>query len=326
MRIRSIGSKLTLWYTGLLTLTFLLLGSVAYSLMNYSLSRDMDYALQSIGKVMATKAREEGNFFYPSDIDELFRRFFGFSPLERHFDVFTPGERAGAGRTGDPLMKGPLSPEVQQRAAQGESTFETLTAAGRSPVRVLTVPIIDSGRLVNLIRVGMSLQNMQQTLRRFLLIMIMDALFPLALLLAGGGGWLFARRALRPVDEMTKTARKISGERLKDRLEESGNGDELEQVMTSMSVLGSQATLDRLPLLQLRERIVKSYGALLENHPEMAGRVARDISMWQLQTHVDRLTAIQNAKALSEPSDIYLLDYYLSMARRYPRMMFLGAD
>lgn len=79
----------------------------------------------------------------------------------------------------------------------------------------------------------MSLENMYKTRRRFLL--IMAAVFPLGLLLAGGGGWLLARRALRPVDEMTQTAQRISGEHLDQRLQESGNGDELDRLAGTLN-------------------------------------------------------------------------------------------
>lgn len=232
MRIRSIGSKLTLWYTGLLTLTFLLLGTIAYGLLTYSLSRDMDYALESMGKVMAEKARAEGKSFYPDDVDELFRRFFGFSPLDRHFDIFDPREGSDTDYRSH-SQKVPISPEALERAARGESSFETVATASLSPVRVLTVPVIESGRLKTLVRIGMSLENMYKTRRRFLV--IMAALFPLALLLAGGGGWLLARSALSPVDEMTQTAQKISGEHLKQRLQESGNGDELDRLAHTLN-------------------------------------------------------------------------------------------
>lgn len=102
--------------------------------------------------------------------------------------------------------------------------------------------------------------------------------------------------------------------------------DELEQVMTSMSVLGSLPPLDRLPLFLFREKIVKSYGTLLKNYPEMASRVAKDLAMWQVKAHVDRLSEIQKSKTLVEPSEVYLLDYYLSMAKNYPRMVHDGLD
>ena len=85
---RSIGTKRTIWYTGILCLTFFLLGSVTYGLLAYSLSRDMDDALNGVAELMVQQAGDEGNGLFPPDVDELFRRFFGFSPLEHQIDIF----------------------------------------------------------------------------------------------------------------------------------------------------------------------------------------------------------------------------------------------
>jgi len=234
MRIRSIGSKLTVWYTSLLTLTFLALGCIAYGLLAYSLSRDVDYALNGVAGVMAEKTRLEGNVFVPAEIDELFRRFFGFSPLDRQIELFDSGGQLKKQQNDRENSQSiPLSIQAKKRAAQGISTYESVKGFDRYPIRVLTVPVMDSGRLTNLVRVGMSLENMYKTRRRFLL--IMAAVFPVGVLLAGGGGWLLASRALRPVDEMTQTAQRITGENLNQRLQESGNGDELDRLAQTLN-------------------------------------------------------------------------------------------
>ncbi|NNK56902.1 MAG: hypothetical protein HKP44_06280 [Desulfofustis sp.] len=96
--------------------------------------------------------------------------------------------------------------------------------------------------------------------------------------------------------------------------------DELEQVITSLSVLGSQESGGELPLFLLRDNIVNSYALLLDNYPEMAGRVARDLAMWQVRAHVERLTEIRRRMPQADPSEIYQLDHYLSMAPSYPQV------
>lgn len=234
MRIRSIGVKLTVWYTSLLTLTFLFLGGTAYGLLAYSLSRDIDTALNGVAEVLAQRARVEGTPFIPSEVDKLFRRFFGFSPLDRYIEIIDP-----AGRR-DPRLSRPRSKELSisqkalKNAAQGLTTFETVESAeSNKPLRVVTMPVTDAGRVSNLIRVGMSLENTYKTRRRFLL--IMASVLPLGLLLAGGGGWLLARRALKSVDRMTRTAQRISGEHLDERLQETGSGDELDRLAKTLN-------------------------------------------------------------------------------------------
>src|SRR5438876_10317153 len=136
MRPRSIRARLTLWYTSLLTVTVLLLGGVAYWLVESSLVHDVDTALQAIAQVVAERPAARGAPLVPADIDALFRRFFGFSPWDRYVEQRRPGDEpalsAPAPRTGHL----PLSATALRRVAQGLPTFETVEGLGRYPVRV----------------------------------------------------------------------------------------------------------------------------------------------------------------------------------------------
>jgi heavy metal sensor kinase len=235
MRIRSIRTRLTVWYSSLLTVTFLLLGGTAYGLLVYNLSRDADAALNGVAQVLARQAPRGSPTFFPSDVDQVFRRFFGFSPFDRYFDMLDPlghhDPRWPHARSG----KLPLSPTALKNASEGRATFETVEGIGKYPVRVLTFPVVEAGRVSNLIQVGMSLESMVMTRRRFLL--IMAAVLPLSLLLAGGGGWMLAHRALKPVDRMTDAARRISAEHLTERLEETGARDELDRLSKTLNAM-----------------------------------------------------------------------------------------
>ena len=230
MRIRSIRTRLTFWYTSLLAMTFLLLGGAAYGLLAYNLSHDVDTALSGVARLMAEQARRGGAAFLPPEVDEAFRRFFGFSPWDRYFEMIEP-----PGRSGPPPRPGklPLSPKARENASEGLATFETVEGLAPYPVRVLTMPVTEAGRVVRLVQVGMSLEVSYNTRRRFLL--TMGAVFPIGLLLAGGGGWLLARRALRPVDRMAETARRISAEHLAARLEDGGANDELSRLAQTLN-------------------------------------------------------------------------------------------
>lgn len=233
MRLRSIRARLTLWYTGLLSVTVLLLGGLAYGLLGYSLAHDVDAALQGVAQVLAERPATGDGAPVPTDIDTLFHQFFGFSPWDRYVQRRQPwGDRnlqMSAPRPG-PL---PLSGNALSRAAQGLATFETVAGLGAYPVRLLTRPVFAGGRPSSLLQVGMSLESVSVARRRFLL--VMAAVLPLALLLAGGGGWLLARRALEPVAQMTETARRISAEQLSARLESTGTDDELDRLATTLN-------------------------------------------------------------------------------------------
>ena len=233
MPIRSIGSRLTFWYAGILCVTLLILGGTAYGFLAYSLSHDVDAALEGVAKVSAEQARAQGSTFFPRDVDELFRHYLGFSPLNPSLELFDTQGRPDLNRPGAPAGKLPLSPQALKDALRGVSTFETIESTGPYPFRVLTMPVIKAGRVINLVQVGISLENVFNTRRRFLL--IMGAVLPFGLLLATVGGWVLARRALKPVDEMTQAARRISGEYLAGRLQETGTGDELDWLAKTLN-------------------------------------------------------------------------------------------
>ena len=226
--MRSIRARLTLWYTGLLTVTLLLLGGAAYLLLAYSLAHDVDAALHGIASTLAEEAHRNSASPFPAEIDETFRRFFGFSPRDRYFQKLDPFGQRDPHQPGSGSGKLPLSPQALKNASQGLPTFETVEGLGPYPVRVLTAPVMEGGRVHNLIQVGMSLQNVFTARNRFLL--VMAVLLPLGLLLAGGGGWLLARRALKPVQRMTETAHRITAEHLAERVPETEAGDELDRL------------------------------------------------------------------------------------------------
>lgn len=232
MRIRSIRTRLTLWYTSLLAITFLILGVTTYLLVNYTLRREADSALKSVAVTLAERSAGESRRGFPSDVDEIFRRFFGSLPMGPYFEWIDP--RSNVQREfGEPTGAPPFTRQAKENAARGLATFETIEGTGPYPVRVLTWPVIEGGRVTGVVRVGMSQMSLRRTMSHFLL--IMAALFPLALALAASGGWFFAHRALAPVDRMTQTARKIEAGQLNARLELTGANDELDRLAATLN-------------------------------------------------------------------------------------------
>src|SRR4030042_5846193 len=97
MRLRTIRARLTFWYTGLLTLSFLLLGGTGYGLLAYTLSEESDAALRGVAQTLAERVGGGAETFIPAQIDEVFRRFFGFSPLEHYFERLPSGPSSSRG-------------------------------------------------------------------------------------------------------------------------------------------------------------------------------------------------------------------------------------
>jgi hypothetical protein len=94
--------------------------------------------------------------------------------------------------------------------------------------------------------------------------------------------------------------------------------EELEEVHRSLSVLGSEGGAVAKPrVAQRRRRIVESYAILLEHHPTMAGKVARDLTNWRSQALVEQLSSIMKGETMLDPDSKMAVSYYLSMAPRF---------
>ena len=114
-------------------------------------------------------------------------------------------------------------PESQSLAAQGEDMIVSLPTTG-VPVRVLSRRSYIVDRPVT-IQVARSEATMRGELRELSLIFMFG--LPVAVVIAGVGGYTLARRALAPIEQMTNRARTITAERLSDRLPVANPEDEM---------------------------------------------------------------------------------------------------
>jgi len=232
-RSLTIHARLTLWYTGILAATLLILGGVSYGLLERSLWQDVDSALEGVARATIRAAEQQAGPVLPHETEEFLRRFFGPEFADRFFQFLDPRGHPDPRR---PQFRGNLlniSPQALENATQGFATFDTIPGSGPYPVRVLTFPVMVRGRLVNVLQVGMALEGLHRARRSFL--WTLAAVLPLGLLLAGGGGWLLARRALRPVDAMTQAARRIEAENLAERLQGGEADDELGRLAQTLN-------------------------------------------------------------------------------------------
>ncbi len=233
MKRLSIRARMTLWYTGILAATVLVLGGVAYGLLMRGLWNEVDSTLERVARAVAQAAQQTEAGFVPPDMNDLLRRFYGPNFANRFYQFLDPrGEidpRLPRER-GAPLA---VSPKALKNAEEGYGTFETVQTAGPHPVRVFTFPIVARGRMIKVLQVGTSLEGLLRERHNFL--WALATLAPLGLILAGGGGWLLARRVFRPVDQMTQAARRIGAERLAERLEGAEIDDELGRLARTLN-------------------------------------------------------------------------------------------
>jgi heavy metal sensor kinase len=228
---RTLRGQLTLWYTAVFGGLLLVFGVTAFVLLDRGLRANVDDSLFSAARAIATSSAQAAG---PNLADQI-EALLGPAFAERFFQLLDP-----LGRPDPRLPRGPrrtvsLSATALRNAAAGQETFETIDAPGgpAGGLRLLTLPVIDRGRLVNLVQVGMPLERVDQARSRFVLVSV--TLAPLALLAAALGGWLLAGRALAPVDAMAAATRRISAEDLSLRLEGHERDDELGRLATVLN-------------------------------------------------------------------------------------------
>src|SRR5688572_4001528 len=189
-------------------------------------------------------------------------------------------------------------------------------AAPDAPVRVLT----RRGRVGNkavVIQVARSEAAMRDELQQLVLIFVLG--LPVAVAVAGLGGYTLARRALQPVERMSERARSITAERLSDRLPVDNPDDEMGRLATVFNeTLGRlersfeqmrQFTADvshelRTPLTSIRSvgevglrehRDEPAYrgiiGSMLEEADRLASLVDRLLTLSRAETGQARLSS-----------------------------------
>ena len=83
-------------------------------------------------------------------------------------------------------------------------------------------------------------------------------------------------------------------------------------------MLGSEGGTVATPRVAARRRrIIKSYAILLEHHPNLAGKVAQDLTNWNTQALVNPLSSIMKSETELDPYAKMAVNYYLSMAPRF---------
>ena len=114
-------------------------------------------------------------------------------------------------------------PGTEALAAVGQDQIVSFDAGG-VPMRVLSRRSYIGQRPVT-VQVGRSEEPLGEQLRELVLVLVLG--LPLAVGVAGLGGYALARRALAPIEQMTERARSITAERLSDRLPVTHPDDEM---------------------------------------------------------------------------------------------------
>lgn len=251
---RSLRAQLALWQGGLLALTLLLLAAFTYVLLRQFLNSQADAGLQRHGEITAV---EIAGILYQyqtvnpgkdlekdPDKEAVFRSFINNNDLQswgRYVQVVDRSNHVVAYSDALRTTHLPPSSDALLNGLRGEVTKETYTTLGEYPVRVITVPVQMGERIPYLVQVGASVEGVEAALQRASVILLI--LTPSVFLIALLGGWLLVGRALKPVDEMTRTALSIESKHLDTRLTPPQTDNEIGRLAGALNEM--IARLDR---------------------------------------------------------------------------------
>jgi two-component system, OmpR family, sensor kinase len=126
----------------------------------------------------------------------------------------------------------PVTPALLARLREGETVFQTLEHFGEEPVRMVAVPIDVQGDRYAIMVAG-SLDDANAVLHSARLLFL---LVSLAILTAvGATGALLTRRALGPIDQIVRQARRIGEANLAERLPAAPTPDEIGRLVQTLN-------------------------------------------------------------------------------------------
>lgn len=194
--------RLTLWYTGLLAVALFLFSGTVYLVMSRTLVTNMDTSLrQRIHQVMPVLSVVNGQVRVPAAAGDLDGPFI---PLA----VVSPSGQ---------IIEGPFPPRLHhwflRHASSLQSTMQ-IQSVGAHHFAVTAIQ--DHGRRVGYLFAWEGTRELNQARQSLLLLVL--ALGPALLVVAGAGGTVLARRALLPVAQITQTAASISASDLNRRV------------------------------------------------------------------------------------------------------------
>lgn len=245
-RIRSLRTRFGLWVAALVLTTLTVFCAYVYIDLGRGLRNSLDDSLRVSASVAAsTVSVAHGSLVLgestPGENSEL-QVLLGQGDTIKYLDA------DGSVLAGFGLLENlPTDPTTLTGVRTGSPAFSEISDPARDrDYRVYTVPLLEGQTIVGFVQAMHDLESSRDTLGRLLVTLLIGG----ALITVGAAlvGYLLARRALAPIDTITRTARRISGHDLSARLSPSGTDDEVGRLASTFNEM-----LDRLDASFQRE-------------------------------------------------------------------------
>jgi heavy metal sensor kinase len=232
--IETVRARLTLWYVSMLAAALVVVGGLIYVLLARALYDRIDDNLHGVVQIAATSLANdlaEGQ----DTVDAARSTAAELSSPQQMLAIYDGDGRllAEDGRDDDLIIALPPLAGMSTGGVQLLTVLEEEDDDDRHRLAFAREVIAPGATYI--IVVGTSLEPMDEELES--LRGILAYVIPLALLMAGLGGWFLARRSLSPVVAMADRARKIGVENLSERLPVSNPNDELGRLAATFNEL-----------------------------------------------------------------------------------------
>lgn len=226
MKKWSIGVRLTLWYLILFAAAQLIFGTSMWFLAQRSLYSITDDALKDQIEDLTNFLEAQKKNATVAKLQEEVAEAYLLEHSGDYLQIYDDSDGAWIFRAD--FLKQHNLPAPSGRLAHAHYRNEQL---GRS-LRFVSQRINVNGRAFT-VQTGLPIEQVDRTLTLFRRYLLMFA--PLLLLAAASVGFWLSRKALSPVDAITRTARTINASNLSDRLEKLTTGDELQRLSDTLN-------------------------------------------------------------------------------------------
>lgn len=233
MNARSIKLRLVVWYAGVMTVVFVLLGGLMYvglkMYLEKSLSEDQIRRAQQIAGTLVANLGKTGEAHVVNEINSWFA-----PETNDRFIRITRGDGTVLYLSQSPKdLKFDPAVVAPYRGGNRQNWWRTASAgAGRKLLVAAVTCRSDEGKWY-VVEVGASLGPVEAVLQR--LIELLALALAVMVLVATGGGYLLIRRALAPVERIASSAEQITLHNLSERLPIAQTGDELQRLSISLN-------------------------------------------------------------------------------------------
>src|SRR4030043_358352 len=238
MHFGSLRFKLTLWYVLILGILLISFSSFLYFTLSKSLHRDVDNKLRSLAEIIASESSSPLSKFGFGNIDQALETSMNLKPIGKFIQVLDQSGKIGQKSDNLKNVQLPISLNALKNASKGLITYETNRSIGDTPLRIITFPVVDNNHVTRIVQIASSLEEVEDALNTLFIILIITV--PSALVVAILGGQFLAHKALKPVDNITQTARMITSQNLNQRITPPKVKDEMSRLIETFNEMISR--------------------------------------------------------------------------------------